>query len=316
MTPLVTIGIPCYNSARWLTAAIQSAIAQTHTACEIIVVDDGSTDDSPAVAQSFGPKVRLIAGEHRGANHARNLVLANASGEWIQYLDADDYLEPTKILRQLSESGFGAAADVIYSPVLIETTSSANTARETSETQPEHDLFSQWLAWRIPQTGGCLWRREALARIGGWKEAQPCCQEHELYLRALKAGLRFVFAPSPGAVYRIWSEETLCRRDPRLVVQVKTELLDDLHAWMKQRDLWRSEHARTAGRACLEMARTIAKYDVAEAIAYHRERQARGLIYLDGPAAPAVYRLTYRLLGFAAAERLAIAQRHVRWFGR
>ncbi len=311
MTPLVTIGIPCFNSARWLANAIQSALAQTHTPCEVIVVDDGSTDESRVVAQSYGDAVRLLTTEHRGANHARNLVLANAAAEWIQYLDADDYLEPTKVAQQFSETAFGAAADIIYSPVIIETTSGGESTREKSQTRPQHDLFSQWLAWQIPQTGGCLWRARSLAQLGGWKEDQPCCQEHELYLRALQANLRFVFAATPGAVYRVWSEETLCRRDPRLVADVKTSLIDDLHVWMTRQNLWRDEHSRLAGRACFEMARTIAKYDLQQAVAYHRERSARGLIHLDGPAAPTAYKLIYRALGFAAAERLASTQRNV-----
>ena len=141
------------------------------------------------------------------------------------------------------------------------------------------------------------------------KPGQPCCQEHELYLRALQAGLRFAFAPSPHAVYRIWSEQTLCRRDPRLVIRERTALIDKLHAWLAARGAWTETHRRIAGQACFEMARTIAKYDLAEAAAYHRERCARGLLHLGGPAAPAGYRLAHRVLGFTAAEKIAAARR-------
>ena len=81
---------------------------------------------------------------------------------------------------------------------------SAETAKGVaSESSPDADVFTQWIRWHIPQTGGCLWRRDALVRAGGWKEGQPCCQEHELYHRALMAGLRFRFTPTPGAVYRM-----------------------------------------------------------------------------------------------------------------
>ena len=107
---------------------------------------------------------------------------------------------------------------------------------------------AQWIRWHIPQTGGALWRREALLRIGGWREGQPCCQEHELYLRALMAGLRFAYAPSPRAVYRIWSEETLCRKDPLLVVRVRTELMDTLRAWLEAQGKFSAEHRSEIGR--------------------------------------------------------------------
>ena len=205
MSPLVTIGIPCYNSERWIGAAVESALQQTWPACEVIVVDDGSSDRSVEIARSFGERVRVFTAEHLGANHARNQALRESRGEWLQYLDADDYLEPEKIAQQFAETNGGADADVIYSPVWEETTTQGRSERTPSRIDLNQDVYAQWLAWELPQTGGCLWRKSALESVGGWREEQPCCQEHELYLRALQAGLRFVLAPSPHAVYRLWS---------------------------------------------------------------------------------------------------------------
>jgi len=307
MKPLVSIGIPSFNSARWLGQAIESALAQTWPEKEVIVVDDGSSDDSPEVARKFGSQIQLIVTENRGGNHARNQALRAAHGEWVQFLDADDYLEPEKIARQFAEANDGTDADIIYSPTWIEDL--GQKTREPGPIDTRLDLYSQWLSWQIPQTGGPLWRKNALEAIGGWKEGQPCCQEHELYLRALQAGLRFRYAPTPHAVYRIWSEQTVCRRDPRQVIRVRTELMDTLQAWMQSRGLWTAEHARVAGQAFFEMSRTFARQDLAEAAAYFRERKKRGLIHLAGPAAPRSYRLAHRLLGFTGAERLAAARR-------
>jgi GT2 family glycosyltransferase len=307
MKPKVSISIPCFNSARWLKQAIESALAQSWPAKEVIVVDDGSTDESVAVAQKFGDDIQLIVTENRGGNHARNCALQNACGEWIQFLDADDYLEPEKIARQFAETNGGTDAGVLYSPTWIEDL--GRQTRVPSAIDTHYDLYGQWLAWQIPQTGGALWRKSALGSIGGWKVGQPCCQEHELYLRALQAGLRFHFAPTPHAVYRIWSEQTVCRRDPRQVIRVRTELMDQLRAWMQARNLWTEAHARIAGQAFFEMSRTLARHDLAEAAAYFRERKERGLIHLAGPAAPRGYRLAHRLLGFTGAEKLAATRR-------
>ena len=301
----VTVGIPCYNAARWIAQAIQSALDQRDVEVEVIVVDDGSTDGSVAVAQKFDGRVKVIEGGHQGANHARNLVLQNATGEWVQYLDADDCLEPAKVITQLRESHGGREADVLYSPVWVETWKADSSSRIASESSPDADIFTQWIRWHIPQTGGCLWRRQALLRAGGWKEGQPCCQEHELYLRALMAGLRFVFTPTLGAVYRIWSEETLCRKDPLLVIRVRTGLFDTLLAHLTEKKLLTETHRREFGRACFEMSRTFAKHDLAGAAAYHAERKAKGFIHPAGPAAPLSYRMIYLLFGFTAAERVA-----------
>jgi hypothetical protein len=78
---------------------------------------------------------------------------------------------------------------------------------------------------------------------------------------------------------------------------------------MKQRGLWTEVHERIAGRVCFEMARTVARYDLDEAAAYHAGRKALGLIQLEGPAAPRGYRLAYRTLGFGLAEKLAERRR-------
>jgi hypothetical protein len=298
----VSIVIPCFNAARWLSAAIESALAQTWPEKEVIVVDDGSTDGSAKIARGFGERVTLLETEHCGGNHARNAALKVASGEWVQFLDADDYLEPEKIARQLFEEAHGgASADVIYSPTWVE----ERGQRTVHQIDTTLDLYAQWLTWQMPQTGGALWRMSALLQIGGWRELQPCCQEHELYLRALKAGLRFVFTPTAHAVYRIWSQDTVCRRDPRLVVDVKTALIDELRAWLTERGQWTEEHQRLAGRACFEMARTLAKTDLASSEDYHHARLAKQLIHLEGPAAPRNYRWVYRAAGFSAAERVA-----------
>jgi glycosyltransferase involved in cell wall biosynthesis len=305
MAPLVTIGIPCYNSERWLKNAIESALAQTWSPCEVIVVDDGSTDSSLIIASAFGDRITLFRRPHRGATVARNLILQEAAGEWIQYLDADDLLTPGKIATQLQEGGFGSEADLLYSAVIIEEVLGGAHRRYQSNLDLGRDLFAQWFAWELPQTGGCLWRRSALEELGGWRKDQPCCQEHELYARALRGGLRFRHTPSPGAIYRVWSDATLCRKDPRRVVVEKTKLIDTMREWMEARRLWTPTHAAVAGRACFEMARILAARDLAEGARYFRDRRRRGLIHLAGPAAPAAYTLAHRLLGFRGAEMLA-----------
>jgi hypothetical protein len=308
MSSSVSIGIPCFNAERWIAGAIESALGQTWPDTEVIVVDDGSTDGSHQRVEAFGARVRLIQSNHRGGNHARNEILRNAGGDWIQFLDADDYLEPEKISRQFSEGNGGENADLLYSPYWFER-SGNSPSRWQSELHAENDLFVQWLAWELPQTGAALWRKSALQQLGGWKEDQPCCQEHELYLRALKAGLRFVFTPTAHAVYRLWSDDTVCRKDPSRTIQVKTGLIDDACKWLKGRGHWTSQHQTTAARACFEMARMLARDDVSRANTYYSERRRAGLMQPAGPAAPLAYRLAYHVLGFEKAERLAARRR-------
>src|ERR1700722_9877011 len=98
---LVSIIIPCYNAERWVQEAVESCLNQSYPNIEIIVVDDGSTDRSLEILRRYGPRIKLKSGPNRGGNVARNQGFALSSGRYIQYLDADDYLEPDKIARQV-----------------------------------------------------------------------------------------------------------------------------------------------------------------------------------------------------------------------
>ncbi len=309
---LVTIGIPCYNSEKWLEVAIRSALEQSHRPTEIIVVDDGSTDGSREIARQFGNEICLIEQPKSGANAARNTILSQANGDWLQYLDADDYLKPVKIAVQLREAADQVdAADILYAPTFSEDWSLGEAYNRTENSiDSDRSLYEQWLLWQLPQTGGCLWRRTSLEKLGGWDEAAPCCQEHELYLRAIIGSMRMVLTPSPGAVYRIWSEATLCRKNPKLVIEVKSKLIEQMIEWLEQTKRTTKATTQAAGRAFFEMARTLARYDLDAAIDYHDQYHKRGLINLKGtPAAPWKYRLAYKLTGFRSAEKLASATR-------
>lgn len=101
----VTVVIPCYNAARYLGAAIESALHQSHVPAEVLVIDDGSTDQSAVVAGSFGPPVRVILQSNRGESVARNRGIEEAQGDWIAFLDADDLWLPDKLARQLAVAG-------------------------------------------------------------------------------------------------------------------------------------------------------------------------------------------------------------------
>lgn len=97
----VSVIIPNYNYGRFIGEAIESALAQTYPPLEIIVVDDGSTDDSVKIVESFGDKVKLITLQNGGVGKARNIGAANASGKLLAFLDADDIWLPEKSERQI-----------------------------------------------------------------------------------------------------------------------------------------------------------------------------------------------------------------------
>src|SRR5260370_34034655 len=116
----VTIGIPVFNCERWVAIAIQSALNQTWPDKEIIVVDDGSTDRSSEICKSFGSRILFVQQPNLGGNAARNQICRLSSGDWLQFLDADDYLKPDKIRSQLDSDACPSTADILCSAPIFE----------------------------------------------------------------------------------------------------------------------------------------------------------------------------------------------------
>ena len=100
--PSISVVIPCYNGAAFLAETLGSIAGQTYPPLEVIVIDDGSMDDSAAIAGRFGPLVRVVRQANQGESVARNRGIDEAKGDWIALLDADDVWEPAKLERQMA----------------------------------------------------------------------------------------------------------------------------------------------------------------------------------------------------------------------
>src|ERR1700730_1679478 len=302
----VTIGIPVFNCETWVATAIQSALDQTWPDKEIIVVDDGSTDRSADICKSFGSRILFVQQSNQGGNAARNQICRLSSGDWIQFLDADDYLKPNKIRSHLDSCPGSVDADILCSATIFEDWRNGKLVSQKVDVLKEGcDWVALWLTTSVPLTGGCLWRSQSLENIGGWNEQGRCNQEYELYFRALQKNLRFQVAGAPLSVHRIWSENTVSRRDKKGLVLGKTELIQRFLQWLKSEGRWTPDYQRLAGRTYFEMARMLANEDLTLATRYYRERKREGLMQPEGPQAPWKYRLALKCLGFNPAERLA-----------
>ena len=270
--PLISILIPCFNAEQWIDQAIQSALDQTWPNKEVIVVDDGSTDGSLEVIRSFGTGIRFEAGPHRGGNVARNRLLELTNGEWLQYLDADDYLLPDKIEQQFRQVSSQPQVDVIYSPVILEYCTRNKSSIQRLAPIHSFDLWVSLIRWFLPQTGAALWRKSALIDAGAWRPDQPCCQEHELYLRLLLAGKLFQYCPTPGAVYRQWSDVTVCHKNPLQTLFQRLQIVEAAERHLDSVGQLSDARQDALAFVRLECARSIYQFDQA----YGATRRAYG----------------------------------------
>ena len=312
MLPLVSILIPCFNAERWLKECIESALAQTYPSKEIVVVDDGSTDRSTEVARSFGTHVRVQRNEHLGGNATRNHLLRLSRGEWLQYLDADDYLLPDKIAGQMQRVlKDEPQPDVIYGSTFL--LDEFTGERRLAFVDPNVDPYLHFIQWTGFTTNSLLLRKSATAAAGGWDESLACCQERELVLRLIMNNARFVFVEEAGAVYRYHGTSSVSRRNPKLVTEQRVLLVERLISFLIERGLLKRRHARAAAVARIECARTLYQHDPEIARSLFRKATANyGRLLPAGPATPWSYRLALAVFGFDRAETIAKRMRTFR----
>jgi glycosyltransferase involved in cell wall biosynthesis len=307
--PLVSILIPCYNAEAWVRQSVESALAQTYPNKEVIVVDDGSTDGSLAVLRTFGDAIHLVTGPNQGGNVARNRLLALSKGKWLSYLDADDYLRPEKVARQMQLVLSRDDLDVVYSPLI---TRNESTGVELVLAIPEkEDALYNYLSWGPFSTNSVLLRRAAVAEAGGWKESQKVCQEHELISRLIVCGCRFALLDVPDTVYRFHGNHTVSTRSPETVIRQRMMLTDRVADYLQTTGQMNPFRRGALARSRLEAARSM--YYVDRPYARKLMRQAlKDSPIPPSPAAPRTYRLALSLLGFDMAERLAHLKRRLR----
>jgi hypothetical protein len=201
--------------------------------------------------------------------------------------------------------------DVLYGPVIVEQWSETESRREQLPIPEPHDPWTLLARWFLPQTGAPLWRKRALLHIGGWTPDQPCCQEHELYLRLLIARKRFRYAPATGAVYRRFPTGTVSTSDMALVRRERMKIEERLERHLAATGQLTPERQWAINQARFEMARHAWPEDRAEALAIFATISEPHRFRPNGAAATEIYRVVYGMLGFEATERIAAVRRRL-----
>jgi hypothetical protein len=312
MDPLVSILIPCYNARPWIAQSIQSAIDQTYPHKEIVVVDDGSTDGSLDVIRDFGDRVRFETGPNRGGNVARNRLLELSRGDWLSFLDADDYLLPEKIKRQMALIAPDAKIDVVYSPFieLIQ-----KTGKMHQRSVEDDDLYANYIRWDPFSTIAPLWKKSAILEVGGWNPNQPVCQEHELLLRLIMAGKKFELLSEPLSVYRAVNGASVSRHSPMKTLTHQMGLMNKFEEYLVVSGKLEDKHRRILAQSRFEAARAAYAYDKDFAGTLIRQiYKTQDSFYPSGDAAPFLYRVAFKTFGFRIAESVAATVRKYRRF--
>jgi glycosyltransferase involved in cell wall biosynthesis len=206
--PLVSILIPAYNSERWISEAIESALVQTWPAKEILVVDDGSTDQTLSIARKFASaSVSVITQPNEGAASARNKAYSLSQGDYIQWLDADDLLAADKISRQIELLLHEGTRRTLVSSAFGRFRHRVSRA-QFSPTSLWCDLSPiDWLVRKLEdnvfmQTATWLASRELAEAAGPWDTRLLGDDDGEYFCRVILASDIIRFVPDAKVFYR------------------------------------------------------------------------------------------------------------------
>jgi len=309
MQPLVSILIPAYNAGPWVADTIRSALAQTWPRKEIIIVDDGSSDQTLAIARQFASRqVCVVAQKNQGASAARNKALALSQGDYIQWLDADDLLSSDKIAKQLDLAQTWPGKRVLLSSAWGYFMHRPSCGKFLP-TALWCDLAPvEWLLRKMGQnlhmqTATWLVSRELTNAAGPWDLRLSLDDDGEYFCRVVLASDDIRFVPDVKVFYRQPGSDRLSNID-RSDKKLESQFLSiQLHIDYL-RSLEESERVRTA---CLAYLQTWFAWFFGERpdLARELEQLATSLGgRLQVPRAPWKYLWIEKLFGWTAAKRV------------
>jgi glycosyltransferase involved in cell wall biosynthesis len=300
VSALVSVVMPTRNYGAFIARAIDSVLAQTHPPHEIIVVDDGSTDDTPAVLARYAGRIRVLAGPGRGVSAARNAGLAAARGELIAVLDADDEWLPTKLARQIPllredpAVGVVGCANVVWS-------GAGHHVRTRFFPNPPDDRLARMrqialrVAWVGSSNSGALIHRRVLDAVGGYAEDLAAAEDWEMWLRVAD---RFAIRNVHEVLTFVWFHGTGMFRDAALMRAAQEA------AFVKARAAWPEVFDATTTRRL----RAMIERDVAGEMSKSHAWRDAARCYLRSlqadPAQPKVWAALARTTSRAAMARL------------
>lgn len=242
----VSVVIPNYNCARWLPQVISGCFAQGGLLKEVIVSDDASTDDSLSVLETlqaeYGERLKVVRNPDKGGNNARNFGFGHTTGDFIQWLDADDFILPGKFEAQLRGFDGLPGTDVVYSDWYkdVHDPETGTAERRGHEKAAYADFTKEILSdnWSVP--ANYLYRRETAERLDelkAWNPARRVAQDREYVTIAALTGARFAYVPGYFSVYNRWNANSVSSMDFGTRLDHQLDLEETFRAQIRKADL-------------------------------------------------------------------------------
>ena len=294
--PEVSVIIPSYNAARYLADAVDSVLNQSFRDLEVLIIDDGSTDDTESVARRYGTLVRYIRQENSGVAVARNRGIEATGGRYVAFLDADDTWLPLKLESQLkalvANPGYGAC----YSAFTVVSSDLAPlyVSRDKRQAGTLEDLLLRGNV--IGSICTVLCERSLFETAGGFDPSLSQCADWDMWVR-LAAITEFLYLDFPLATYR--QHGTNMSRDAALLERDSLRVLEKGFAMPGLADSLRMRRRAALGRNYMVLAGT-----------YFHARCYRDFVRCASRAVALDFRQIRRLIGFPVRAMRQLEPRH------
>jgi len=211
MNPKVSVVIPTYNSAQFIVETLESVFAQTYEDYEIIVVDDGSTDNTREVLKPYMSRIRYIYKENGGASSARNLGIKSAEGEYIAFLDSDDLWMPEKLEKQMEYFQTNPDCGLVYSDCIRIDSDGVYLPQSDVYSKVSGYIFLKLLEGFVLPTSTVIAKVECFGIAGYFDENLERCEDYDLWLRIARF-FTVGYTEGPLVKYRVrshWSTQII-----------------------------------------------------------------------------------------------------------
>jgi hypothetical protein len=203
-TPTVSVVVPVYNQAHYLPQALDSIRAQSYADYEVVLVDDGSTDETAVVAQQYAPAVRYLYQANQGLAAARNSGIQAARGRYVALLDSDDMWEPDYLAKMMALAGQNPKTAVFYCGVYyVDENGRGLPQGGSSQVVVPEQMYHTLLRANFLVPSTILMRREAALAVGLFDPDFRRLQDWEMWLRLLRRGYHFRGIPHQLVGYRV-----------------------------------------------------------------------------------------------------------------
>jgi glycosyltransferase involved in cell wall biosynthesis len=199
----IAVVIPAYNAAEFISDMLESVLRQTLPADEVLVIDDGSTDDTAEIAESFGPPVRVFRRPNSRQGASRNFGVQQSECEWIAFMDADDLWKENKLERQMQELSSHPDADICYTG-RVNFTQEGETIRfgQVVPAPPIEKFREELFRGVVFLPSSAVVRRSTFLALGGFALHFTITEDWDMWLRLYHAGKKFASCQEPLLLHR------------------------------------------------------------------------------------------------------------------